>query len=304
MSLRNFLILLCLGLIWGASFLFIKVAVVTIPPFTVAFGRTALAALILYLVMRSRGLKMPALGSVWGSFLVMGLCNGAVPYTLITWAEIHIDSGLAAITNALMPLFTVILAHVFTADERFNWMKLIGVLLGFLGVFALIGPAALKGLGTHVLAQLAVMAAALCYAIAAIYGRRLSGMPPLVSAAGQLTAAALLTLPFSLIIDTPWKLNPALLSIGGVVCLSLLGTALAYILYYHLLARIGATNVSLVTYLIPVTGVMWGALLLGERLHWTAFLALALILTGIAGVNGRLPGFSLTRKLAAEQPGE
>ena len=118
MSFRNFLILLFLGLIWGASFLFIKVAVVTIPPFSVAFGRTALAAVLLYLLLRSRGLKMPAWGPVWASFLVMGLFNGAVPYTLITWAEIHIDSGLAAIVNALMPLFTVLLAHFLTQDEH------------------------------------------------------------------------------------------------------------------------------------------------------------------------------------------
>jgi drug/metabolite transporter (DMT)-like permease len=300
MSLRNFVILFCLGLIWGASFLFIKVAVVTIPPFTVAFGRTALAALTLYLVLRYRGLRMGSWGDLWGTFLVLGFFNGAVPYTLITWAEIHIDSGLAAILNAVMPLFTVILAHFFTRDERFNWLKIVGVCLGFLGVLALIGPTALKGLGTHAVGQLAVVGAALCYAIAVIYGRRLKEIPPLVSATGQLTSAALLTLPLSLIVDTPWQLSVSLLSLGALACLSLLGTALAYILYYYLLARIGATNVSLVTYLIPITGVFWGALLLGERLHWTAFLALALILAGIAGVNNRLPKLGFGRKVSAE----
>ena len=300
MTVRQFLILLVLGLIWGASFLFIKVAVVTIPPFTVAFGRTAPAALVLYLVLRSRGLRMPSLGPVWGSFLLMGLFNGALPYTLITWAEIHIDSGLAAIINALMPLFTVLLAHFFTRDERLNLVKIAGIFLGFLGVLALFGPAVLKGLGTHVLSQLAVMGAALCYAIAVIYGRRLREITPWVSATGQLICAAFLTLPMSLVVDAPWKLSPTLLSLGALACLSLLGTALAYILYYYLLVRIGATNVSLVTYLLPITGVFWGALLLGERLHWSAFLALVLILAGIAGVNNRLPKVGFVRKISVE----
>jgi drug/metabolite transporter (DMT)-like permease len=300
MNARQFLILLVLGLIWGASFLFIKVAVVTIPPFTVAFGRTALAALILYIVLRYRGLKLGSWGHLWGSFLVLGLLNGAVPYTLITWAEIHIDSGLAAILNALMPLFTVLLAHFFTQDEKLNWTKVVGIFLGFLGILALIGPAVLKGLGTHVIGQLAVVGAALCYAMAAIYGRRLKEIPPLVSATGQLIGAALLTLPLSFIIDTPWQLSVTLLSLGALACLSLLGTALAYILYYYLLARIGATNVSLVTYLLPITGVFWGALLLGERLHWSAFLALALILAGIAGVNNGSVKLPFSRKIGVE----
>ena len=300
MSFRNFLILLILSLIWGASFLFIKVAVATIPPFSVAFGRTALAAVLLYLVLRSRGLKMPGWGPVWGTFLLMGLFNGAVPYTLITWAEIHIDSGLAAIVNALMPLFTVLLAHLFTGDERLNWMKVVGIFLGFFGVVTLIGPAALKGLGKDVLAQSAVMAAALCYAIAIIYGRRLREITPLVSATGQLFCAAFLTLPMILVFDAPWTLSPSFISVAALTCLSLLGTALAYLLYYYLLQRIGSTNLSLVTYLLPITGVFWGALLLGERLHWSAFLALGLILAGIAGVNNRLPKLSLARKITAE----
>ena len=300
MSFRNFLILLILGLIWGASFLFIKVAVATIPPLSVAFGRTALAAVLLYLVLRSRGLTMPGWGPVWGSFLLMGFFNGAVPYTLITWAEIHIDSGLAAILNALMPLFTVLLAHVFTGDERLTWTKVVGIVLGFLGVLTLIGPAVLKGLGKDVVAQLAVMAAALCYAIAIIYGRRLKEVTPLVSATGQLFCAAFLTLPMSLVFDTPWALAPSFISLGALTCLSLLGTALAYLLYYYLLPRIGSTNLSLVTYLIPITGVFWGALLLDERLHWSAFMALGLILAGISGVNNRLPKLRFAKKMSVE----
>jgi drug/metabolite transporter (DMT)-like permease len=260
MSLRNFAILLILGLIWGASFLFIKVAVVTIPPLSVAFGRTALAGVLLYLVLRSQGLRMPGWSPVWGTFLLMG----------------------------------------FTGDERLTWTKVVGIVLGFLGVLTLIGPAALKGLGKDVVAQLAVMAAALCYAIAIIYGRRLKEVTPLVSATGQLFCAAFLTLPMSLVFDTPWALAPSFISLGALTCLSLLGTALAYLLYYYLLPRIGSTNLSLVTYLIPITGVFWGTLLLGERLHWSAFLALGLILAGISGVNNRLPKLRFAKKMSVE----
>jgi drug/metabolite transporter (DMT)-like permease len=182
-------------------------------------------------------------------------------------------------------------------------MKVVGIFLGFLGVVTLIGPAALKGLGKDVLAQLAVMAAALCYAIAIIYGRRLKEITPLVSATGQLFCAAFLTLPMMLLFDAPWTLSPSFISLGALSCLSLLGTALAYLLYYYLLPQIGSTNLSLVTYLIPITGVFWGALLLGERLHWSAFLALGLILAGIAGVNNRLPKFSLARKITTGDVG-
>lgn len=297
MTIKEFLILVGLGVIWGASFLFIKVAVVAVPPFTVAFGRTALAALTLYLVLRSTGLNLPRLGKMWGPFLVMGLFNGALPYTLITWAEIYIDSGLAAILNALMPLFTVLLAHFLTRDEKLNWMKVVGIVFGFLGILVLVGPAVLKGLGTHLFSQLAVIGAAMCYAVAVIFGRRLRDMPPLVSATGQLTGAAVLTMPFSVVFDAPWQLSATPLAVGALVCLSLLGTALAYLLYYYLLPRIGPTNVSLVTYLIPLTGVFWGALVLGERLHWSAFLSLGLILAGIAGVNNRLPRFPSTTRV-------
>jgi drug/metabolite transporter (DMT)-like permease len=216
----------------------------------------------------------------------MGLLNGAIPYTLISWGEIYIDSALAAILNALMPVFTVVLAHFMTRDERFTVRKAVGVGLGLAGVVVLMGPAALMGLGTSVLAQLAVTGAAVCYSVAAIYGKALSKTSSLILATGQMIGASAIMLPFSLVLEKPWTLSPSLLSTVSLTCLSVFGTALAYIFYYRLLGQIGATNLSLVTYLIPLTGVFLGVLVLGERLHWTAFAALGLILSSVAVAGG------------------
>lgn len=277
--------LLLLGVIWGASFLFIKVAVTDIPPFTLVLGRTSLAAVVLYLVIRHRGLRLPPWGPIWGSFLIMGLFNGAIPYSLINWGETQIEAGLGAILNSLMPLFTVIFAHFATRDERFTSRKLSGVFLGLSGVVILMGPSVLMGLGSRVLGQLAVAGAAASYAVAAIYGKRLGRDAPLVLATGQMMAGALLVTPLSLSFEKPWSISPSPTAFASLACLALLGTAYAYVVYYRLLARIGATNLSLVTYIIPLSGVLWGYLLLGERLHWTALAAMGLIMASVATVS-------------------
>jgi len=274
-----------LGVIWGASFLFIKVAVADIPPFTLVLGRTALAALVLYLVVRRRGRKMPPLGPIWGTFFVMGLFNGAIPYSLINWGETQIEAGLGAIFNSLMPLFTVIFAHYATRDERFTGRKVTGVFLGLAGVVVLMGPSVFMGLGSRVLGQLAVAGAAASYAVAAIYGKRLGKDAPLVLATGQMIAGALLVAPLSIAFDRPWTLSPSPAALGSLICLALLGTAYAYVIYYRLLARIGATNLSLVTYIIPLSGVFWGYLILGERLHWSALVAMGLIMISVTMVS-------------------
>ena len=290
LNLRQFGLLVLLGLIWGASFMFIKVALPTVPPFTIVFVRTALAGLVLYAVVRSRGSRMPPPGSIWGSFLIMGLLNGAIPYSLINWGEIHIEAGLGAIFNSLMPLFTVVFAHFATRDERFSRKKLAGVALGLAGVILLMGPSALKGLGSHVLGQLAVAGAAASYAVAAVYGKRLGKDTPFILATGQMAAGALLISPFMIVVDKPWTLSPDLPAIFCLLLLAVTNTALAYVLYYRLLAQVGATRLSLVTYIIPISGVFWGWLVLGERLGWTAFAALGLILASVAAVSDMFPG--------------
>jgi drug/metabolite transporter (DMT)-like permease/protein-S-isoprenylcysteine O-methyltransferase Ste14 len=215
----------------------------------------------------------------------MGLLNGAIPYSLINWGEIHIEAGLGAIFNSLKPLFTVLFAHFATRDERFSGKKLIGVFLGLGGVMVLMGQSALMGLGSHVLGQLAVTGAAASYAVATIYGKRLGKDTPLILATGQLFGGALLIAPLMVVIDRPWTLSPDLPAIFCLVLLAVTNTALAYVLYYHLLSRLGATRLSLVAYIIPVSGVFWGWLVLDERLGWSAFAALALILASVATIS-------------------
>ena len=284
----NLVVLLLLGLIWGSSFLLIKLAVEDIPPFTLALVRVVLAAASLYVVMRLRGMRMPSVGPIWGIYLLMGLLNGAIPYVLISAGEIYIDSGLAAILNAAMPIFTILMAHFLIEDERLTWLRFAGVVVGLAGVVVLVGPEALHGFGAHFWAQMAVVGASVSYASAAIMGRRyLKKHPAIVSAAGQFIGGTILLVPLSLLLDHPWKLNPSWTAIVSLLTLSFLGTAVAYLLYYYLIKNAGATYTSLVTYLLPVMGVIWGVSLLGEGLQWRALLAMALILIGIACTSGK-----------------
>jgi drug/metabolite transporter (DMT)-like permease len=296
MNFRQFSMLVLLGLIWGASFMFIKVALPTVPPFTIVFVRTALAGLVLYAVVRKRGMRMPPPGAMWLSFLLMGLFNGAIPYSLINWGEVHIEAGLGAIFNSLMPLFTVVFAHFATRDEKFSRKKIAGVILGMSGVTLLMGPSVLKGLGSHVLGQLAVAGAAASYAVAAIYGKRLGRDTPLVLATGQMAGGALLIAPLMIAVDRPWSLSPDMAAIFCLVLLAVTNTALAYVLYYRLLSQVGATRLSLVTYIIPVSGVFWGWMVLGEKLGWTAFAALGLILASVASVSDMKPSILVTAR--------
>ena len=285
MTVRQFGSLFLLGIIWGASFLFIKVALPTVPPLTIVLVRTCLAGAALYAVARHRGLKMPSPGPVWLSFLVMGLFNGAIPYSLISWGEQYIEAGLAAILNSLMPLFTVTIAHIVTGDERFSPRKGLGLVLGLSGVVLVMGPSVLAGLGSHILGQLAMAGAAASYAVAVVYGKKLSGERPLILATGQMIGGSLLIAPLSLGFDRPWTLTPTLPALASLAALGLLGTAVAYIIYYRLLPQIGATRLSLVTYIIPVSGVFWGWLVLSERLHPSAFAGLGLILASVTAVG-------------------
>jgi drug/metabolite transporter (DMT)-like permease len=275
-------LLLSLATLWSSSFAFIKLAVETIPPLSVAAGRLSLAAVLIVAVARLRGLRFPREEGLWPKFFMIGLFGNALPFTLISWGEVTIDSGLAAILMAVMPLATLVLAHVFTSDERMNPARVLGVALGFGGVLVLIGPAALTGLGDEAIRQTAVAGGAVCYAIATVTARRLPKMPLFVSSAGALIASVALSLPLALLIDRPWTLSPTPESVGAVVVLGLFPTALAILMYFALLQRTGATFIALNNYLIPSLGVIWGILFLGEELSLRAMLALGIILTGIA----------------------
>ena len=292
MGATEWLLLIALSLLWGGSFVFVKVAVAELPPLTVVLIRVGLAALALLAVVRALGLRMPTSASAWGALAVMGALNNVVPFSLICWGQTQITSGLAAILNATTPLFSVVLAHLLTRDERMTPGRLAGVALGIGGVAVMVGPAVLGGLEIAVLAQVAILGAALSYACAGIHGRRFKGQPPLVTAAGQVTASALMMLPLALIVDRPWLgALPGPAVWGALAALALLGTAAAYVLYFRILATAGATNVMLVTLLVPVSALLLGFLLLGEAVEARQLAGMALIGLGLAVIDGRPLGW-------------
>lgn len=284
-------LLIALSLLWGGSFLFNGILVRELPPFTIVTARVALAVLALWAIVRLSGHAVPRSREAWFAFFGMGVLNNIIPFSLIVWGQTHIASGLASILNATTPLFAVIVAHVLTEDEKMTEGRLAGVLVGFLGVALMIGPSALGDLGTNVLAQLAVLGGAVSYSIAGIFGRRFRrmGLPPLLPAAGQVTASALLMLPVALFVDRPWTLSaPSPEAWAALFGLAFLATALAYVIFFRILATAGATNLMLVTFLIPVSAILLGALVLGEVLAPKHFAGMALIAVGLAAIDGRL----------------
>lgn len=285
----EWLLLVVLSILWGGSFFFAELALAELAPLTVVAGRVALAAVALRIVLRARGTLLPNDRRSWARFFAMGALNNAIPFTLIVWAQTEISGGLASILNAATPLFTVLLAHRLTADERLTWNRLAGVLAGLAGVAVMIGWEALSGFSLHVAAELAVLAATLSYACAGIYGRRFKAQPPLVTAAGQLTASSLIMLPLAAIIDRPWlAASPQLASTAAIVGLALLCTALAYVIFFRILAAAGATNLLLVTLLIPVSAMLLGGAFLGETVEPRQLAGMALIAAGLALIDGRL----------------
>ena len=299
MTARVWAWLLSLSVLWGGSFFFAKVALGELAPLSVVFGRVALAAIALNLVLILTAGSLFQRKVPWRSFFAMGLLNNLVPFALIFWGQTQIASGLASILNATTPLFTLVVAHFLTQDERIDAIKLSALVIGIGGVAVLMGPDALAG--SHgVLGQLACLGAALSYAFAGVYGRRFKamGVAPLDAAAGQVTASTMLILPIMLIIDQPWTLPafPSTTVWASLAGLALLSTALAYVLYFRILAAAGATNLLLVTFLIPVTAILLGVAVLGEHLLPRHFAGMALIGLSLAAIDGRLLNFLHTAK--------
>ena len=289
MSAADWLLLVGLSVLWGGSFFFAKVALEDLPPLTLALGRVAIAAAILAVLMRARGDSFAPLASAWPAFLILGLLNCAIPFSLLFWAQTHISSSLASILNATTPIFTVLVAQVATADEKLTAGKLVGVTAGFLGVAVMLGPDALAGIGADVWAQLACLAAAVSYALAAVHGRRLADLPAGTVATGQLIAAAVVLAPLAALVDRPWALaRPSATALGALLGLAALSTALGYVIYFRVLARAGAVNLALVTFLLPVSAILLGTIVLGERLAPHHFAGMAVIAFGLAAIDGRL----------------
>lgn len=281
--------LIALSVLWGGTFLFAALAVKEIPPFTLVFARVAIAAAALLIVLRAQGHAFPGEGPGWLPFFGMGLLNNAIPFSLIFLGQTHIAAGLASILNATTPLFTVLVLHIF-GTEWATAMKVVGVVIGAAGVALLVGPDAFAGIGLNVLAQLAVLGAAISYAFALLWGRRhFQGVSPVKGAAGQLVASSVLMLPVALVVDRPWMLAPpSFVAIGALVAMALLSTALAYLLYFRLIIRAGGVNASLVTLLIPASAILLGAVVLGERLDPLDAVGLALIVAALIVIDGRL----------------
>jgi len=253
--------------------------------------RVALAALALHIVIRMMGVRMPRTREVWTAFFGMGFLNNVVPFVLIVWGQTLIANGLASILNATTPLFTVVVAHYLTSDEKMTAGRLFGVIFGFIGGAIMTGGAAVQAFDVDVLAQLAILVAALSYAFAGVFGRRFRamGVAPLATATGQVTASTMMLVPVMLGVDQPWMLPWLSVNmIGAVTCLALFSPALAYILYFRGLATAGATNLLLVTFLIPVSAVLLGVQVLGETLQARHIVGMALIAIGLAAVDGRL----------------
>lgn len=309
LSRLDWLSILGMALVWGCSFFFVELALETLPPLTLVWLRVALGAAALWILAAALGLRAPRDRAIWGALLLLGVLNNAAPFSLIVFGQTQISAGLASILNATTPVFTVVVAGLALPDERLTAARISGVLAGLTGAALVIGPSALTSGGggwLAVVGQIAVLGAALAYAFASIHAKRLSavGLSPLILAAGQLTMATLVLTPLALLVDQPWRLAAEaagavsdpdaegrrlwLAALGAMLGLGLLSTALPYILYFRVVRSAGASNVVLVTFLVPPVAILLGALFLDERLEATDFLGMALIGLGLTIIDGRL----------------
>jgi drug/metabolite transporter (DMT)-like permease len=291
MNRSDWATLLILALTWGAAFMFIGVAVREVAPLTYVWLRVTIAAAAMWawVAWRRESAGLPR--GIWGAILFLALFNNVVPFILFGWGQTHIASGLASILNATTPIWGVVVAHFFTADVKISPRKLAGIGLGFGGVALMIGPALFGDLGSNLLAQLACVTAALCYAFAGVYARRFRrmGVSPIAVTTGQLTASAAVMLPLALIVDQPWTASlPSLQAIGAIVALGVVSSAFGYVLYFRLIDRAGATNALLVTLLVPPVAILLGALFLSEVIGVRDIAGLGLIALGLAAIDGRL----------------
>jgi drug/metabolite transporter (DMT)-like permease len=280
--------LIALSIIWGGSYLFMKIAVGYWPVFTIVFARVALGAATLALVLILTGNAIPRGWKAWRTFMVMGLLNNVVPMSLIVFGTHSISAGLASIINAMTPIFTILFAHVLTADEKITPPKIIGIGLGFCGVVVLIGPGLLFHIDTGVIGELACIGAALSYASANLFGRRFAkmGLKPMEIAFGQVTSSSVILLPVALVMDQPWTLSiPPLYALMSLLGLGVLCTGLAYLLFFRVLTRSGAVAIALVTLMIPPSAITLGGLVLGETISPQNLAGMVLIALGLIAVN-------------------
>lgn len=288
-STQSWGLLALLALIWGASFLSIRIALDEVPPLTAVAHRVGWATLVLWVYVLVRKLPLPRGPHIWIGFLGMGLLNNVIPFSLMAWGQLYIPSGLTSIFNATTAVFGVLVAAIFLSDERLSPRKAVGIAVGFAGVATAIGLQNLRDFDITSLAQLAVLAGTLSYALAGVWARkRLSGLEPQVAAAGMLTASALMMIPLAWIVDGPIRLDLQPRTIAAIAYYAICATALAYLLYYKVLSLAGSGNLMLVTLLVAPVAILLGALVLGETLSPNAYKGFALLALGLVIIDGRL----------------
>lgn len=279
------LLLVLLATLWASTYTFIKIGVETIPPVTLIAVRSLLAGLLLWLIMVFRGIVMPRDAAMWGRFLVQSCLNVVIPFSLIAWAELTVDAALATILNSTSPIFTFLITAAITRHEAVTLRKLVGVILGIAGIVLIIGLEALSGAGRNLLAQLALVAATIAFAVAAITGRGLRRLDPIVPAAGSMLGGAVLLLPVSLLVEQPWSMEPSARSLGALACLAVFSSAMGAVIYFRLLGTLGSVGTTAQAYLRVPVGVLMGILLLDETLSSTAWLGLVLVFLGVAAMT-------------------
>ena len=291
MGVREWLMLFALSILWGGSFFFVEIAVSELPPLVIVLCRVGLAASVLWAIILARGIALPHGREVWLTFLGMGMLNNAIPFFLIVWGQQSIASGLASILNATTPIFTVVIAHFFLADEQISTRKFVGILIAIAGVVILVLPSIGLGETSTLLGQLAILGATISYGFASVFGRRFKslGISPMMSSAGQLTGSTALLLPVTLAMHSPLDMAmPGTTVLIALILLAVACTALAYLLFFSILSSAGATNIALVTLLVPVTAVLLGVLVLGEKLSANHLISMAGISLGLLVLDGRL----------------
>jgi drug/metabolite transporter (DMT)-like permease len=282
--LAELALLLLLATLWGASYTFIKLGVESIPPVTLIAARTTIAAVVLLGVLRWRGIAMPTDLALWRRFLFQACLNSVIPFTLIAWAEQSVDAGLATILNSSAPIFTFVLAWCLAREQSTTRRQLFGVICGMIGICLIVGVQAFSGIGQQLAAELAIVAATICYAGAAIFGRNFKGLDPMLPATGSLLCGAFVLVPISLVIDHPWALAPSSRSIVALTCLAVLSTALAFTIYFRLIRTLGSVGTTAQAYLRVPIGVAIGVVFLGETLASTTLIGLVCVIAGVAAM--------------------
>ncbi|MDP9995080.1 drug/metabolite transporter (DMT)-like permease [Variovorax boronicumulans] len=278
-------LLAVLATCWGASYTFIKIGVQTLPPVTLIAARTLVAGLLLLAVLRMRGVKLPIEPAIWRRFALQACLNSVLPFTLIAWAERSVDAGLATILNSTSPIFIFLLGLGMGGAEKPTLRRLFGVGAGLAGICLIVGFEALNGLGHSLLAQIGLVAAAVCYGCAAMFGRVFKGLDPMVPAAGSLLSGAAMLLPASIAIDRPWTLAPSAASVMAVLALAVVSTALAFTIYFRLIKTLGPMSTAAQAYLRVPIGVTIGVVFLGEALSPTAWVGLACIVASVVAMT-------------------